>query len=71
MKVKFKTLVTCVHTIASPFHDEIGRHEQKDLITICGKCEKSLEQAYFYKNWNYCPYCGEKIEWVEKPGKEH
>ena len=66
MKIKFKKSTTKVTTIASPFPDEIGSYTYEDSYACCGNCGRSIEQAYFYKEWNYCPYCGEKIDWVDK-----
>lgn len=65
MKIKFKTYTTSVYTSHSPYFYENGRHIQKDVIACCGNCERSVEEARFYKSWNYCPYCGEKIDWEE------
>ena len=66
MKIKFKKYTTRVTTISSPFPDEIGSHVCEDVIACCGNCGRSVEQAYFYKEWNYCPYCGEKIDWPDE-----
>ena len=66
MKIEFKKSVSTVTTITSPYPDEIGKHTYENITACCGNCGKSVEQAYFYKSWNYCPYCGEKIDWIEK-----
>ena len=30
----------------------------------CGNCNKALEKNYYKEyRWQYCPYCGEKIDW--------
>lgn len=68
MKIKFKSYVTSVYTIDSPYPGEIGEHITTGQIACCGNCNKSIEQARFYKEWNYCPYCGEKIDWEEENG---
>lgn len=65
MKIKFKESITSVCTISSPYPDEIGNNIHTNKIACCGNCERSIEQARFYKSWNYCPYCGEVIDWPE------
>ena len=66
MKIKFKESISSICTIASPFPDEIGSHISISKIACCGNCNRSIEQARFYQSWNYCPYCGEKIDWPEE-----
>ena len=66
MKIKFKPYNTSVYTIESPYPNEIGEHKLHGTIACCGNCGSSVEQARFYKEWNYCPYCGEKIDWEEE-----
>ena len=66
MKIKFKKSTTKVTTISSPFTDEIGSHAYENVFACCGNCGHSVEQAYFYKEWSYCPYCGEKIDWEKE-----
>lgn len=65
MKIKFKESISSCTTISSPYPCEIGTHTTRNRIACCGNCGRSIEQARFYKEWNYCPYCGEKIEWAE------
>ena len=31
-----------------------------DLFLVCGSCEKDILRRY-----NYCPYCGQKVDWNE------
>jgi exosome complex RNA-binding protein Csl4 len=50
MKIKLKTL--------GHFYDII--------FAYCGNCDKCIEQGHYYKEWNYCPYCGEKIDWEDE-----
>lgn len=66
MKIKFKPYNTSVYTINSPYPDEIGKHDMHGTLACCGNCGRSVEQARFYKEWNYCPYCGEQIDWEEE-----
>jgi endogenous inhibitor of DNA gyrase (YacG/DUF329 family) len=54
------------YTFNSPYFGENGEHIHEWTEAHCGNCGRSVEQARFYKNWNYCPYCGEKIDWDEK-----
>ena len=63
MKIKLKSHTLSTYTFNSPYPDEIGEHTQVDIMAHCGNCGRSVEQARFYKSWNYCPYCGEKIDW--------
>ena len=63
MKIKLKTRYNSCYTFNSPYPDENGRHVQKNTLAYCGNCDRCIEQAHYYKKWNYCPYCGEKIEW--------
>ena len=65
MKVKLHKHVTFSYTIASPYYDEIGEHKYESITAHCGNCDESIEEAHFYHSWNYCPYCGEKIDWPE------
>ena len=65
MKIKLKSYAMKSYTINSPYPDEIGEHIHKGTLACCGNCGKSVEEAHFYKSWNYCPYCGEKIDWEE------
>ncbi len=65
MKVELRKHVTSSYTIASPFSSELGEHKMESVLAHCGNCGRSIEQAHFYHSWNYCPYCGEKIDWPE------
>lgn len=64
MQIVLKKQVTSVNTVHSPYYDEIGKHETTSTYACCGKCGRSVEQARYYKYWNFCPYCGEKIDWI-------
>jgi len=63
MKIKKKYIINSVYTFNSPYPDENGEHSTKSEIACCGNCGHSVEQARYYKEWNYCPYCGKKIDW--------
>lgn len=63
MKIKIKKHSGTVCTISSPYPDEIGEHTDTWETTHCGNCGRNIEQAHYYKKWNYCPQCGEKIDW--------
>jgi len=65
MKIKFKTSIMKSYTLASPYPGEVGEHVTKHTEACCGNCGRSVEQARFYQEWNYCPYCGEAIDWPE------
>lgn len=66
MKVKIKNFATSVYTMNSPYPYENGSHQYVSTIAVCGKCGYSLESARFYQDWNFCPKCGEKIDWPEE-----
>lgn len=65
MKIKLRTKITYSYTLTSPYPGEVGRHKHENVIACCGNCGKSIEEAHFYHSWNYCPYCGEAIDWPE------
>lgn len=66
MKVKFVKCCRSHYTFNSPYSEENGRHTDTWIETHCGNCDRNIEQAYFYKSWDYCPYCGTKIDWRTK-----
>ena len=66
MKVNLKKMVSRVCTVNSPYWNEIGTHETVSIVAYCGKCDYCVESARFYKDWNYCPNCGEKLDWVDE-----
>ena len=66
MKIKFKEYTSTCYTLNSPYYGEVGPHTTKGTTACCGNCGRSVEQARFYQSWNYCPYCGVKIDWPEK-----
>lgn len=63
MKIKFKEVTTGVTTV-----EPSGSYDHYHTYTtaLCGNCGKSVEQARFYQEWNYCPYCGTPIDWPEE-----
>ena len=66
MKIKLKSQNMSIYTFNSPYPHENGTHITKNTLACCGSCGRSVEEARFYKSWNYCPYCGEKIDWEEE-----
>ena len=66
MKIKFKNVTTGVTTVESSYSYEIGDHYHTYTTAVCGNCGKSVEEARFYQEWNYCPYCGTPIDWPEE-----
>ena len=45
-----------------PGHDELSIDGR--IIIPCGNCGEELKTVM----WEYCPWCGQKIEWVEESG---
>lgn len=66
MKIKMKEHRLTRVCLESPYQDEIGTYNTREKYACCGNCDRNIDQARFYKEWNYCPYCGEKIDWEEE-----
>ena len=70
MKIKLKSHNMTTYTFDSPYPHENGTHTIKNILAYCGNCGRCVEEAKFDKSWNYCPYCGEKIDWEEEERSE-
>ena len=40
----------------------IPSHYEIDFFPTCGNCEANMQSDY-----KFCPYCGVKLEWTDKP----
>lgn len=65
MKIELRKHVMSHYTFNSPYPHENGEHITESILAHCGNCGRSIEEAHFYHSWNFCPYCGEKIDWPE------
>ena len=45
-----------------PGPDELGIFVWDPVITPCGNCGMGLTD----RMWDFCPWCGQKIEWRKK-----
>ena len=65
MKIELRKHIMTTYTCNSPYPYENGEHQTETIYAHCGNCGESIEEAHFYHSWNFCPYCGEKIDWPE------
>ena len=53
-----------------PIFIETTRTHEAGFMEVsikCGNCKSKVQ--YYPERWKYCPNCGRKVKWDERPGK--